>query len=75
MKTLQKFGAFSALYMAAAYLIGMAIFLAVLDYPSITDPTQKVTLLVEKQMIILFDQPVNVRVLWRIFDRTGACAA
>ena len=52
MKTLQKFGAFSALYMAAAYLIGMAIFLAVLDYPSMVDPIQKVTLLVEKQMII-----------------------
>lgn len=52
MKTLRKFGAFSALYMAAAYLFGMAIFLAVLDYPSITDPAQKVTLLVEKQMII-----------------------
>jgi hypothetical protein len=52
MKTLQKFGAFSALYMAVAYLVGMAIFLAVLDYPSITDPAQKVTLLVEKQMII-----------------------
>jgi hypothetical protein len=52
MKTLQKLGAFSALYMSAAYLIGMVIFLAVLDYPSITDPAQKVTLLVEKQMII-----------------------
>lgn len=52
MKTLQKFGAFSALYMAVAYLIGMAIFLAVLNYPSITDPAQKVMLLVEKQMII-----------------------
>ncbi len=52
MKTLQKFGAFSALYMAVAYLIGMVIFLAVLDYPSIADPAQKVTLLVEKQMII-----------------------
>ncbi len=52
MKTLRKFGAFSALYMAAAYLIGMAIFLAILEYPSITDPAQKVRLLVEKQMII-----------------------
>lgn len=52
MKTLRKFGAFSALYMAVAYLIGMVIFLAVLDYPSITDPAQKVRLLVEKQMII-----------------------
>ncbi len=52
MKTFKKFGAFSAQYMATAYLIGMAIFLAVLDYPSITDPAQKVKLLVEKQMII-----------------------
>ena len=67
MKTLQKFGAFSALYMAVAYLIGMVIFLAVLDYPSITNPAQKVTLLVEKQMIIFSNQPADVRVLWRIF--------
>ncbi len=52
MKTLQKFGGFAALYMAVAYLIGMVIFLVVLDYPSITDPAQKVALLVEKQMVI-----------------------
>ncbi len=51
MKTLQKFGGFAALYMAAAYLIGMTIFLVVLDYPSITDPAQKVALLVEMQMV------------------------
>ena len=51
MKTLQKFGGFSALYMAAAYLIGMTIFLVVLDYPNITDPAQKVALLVEMQMV------------------------
>ena len=51
MKTLQKFGGFSALYMAVAYLIGMTIFLVVLDYPSITDPAQKVALLVEMQMV------------------------
>ncbi len=38
MKTLRKFGGFAALYMAVAYLTGMAIFLAVLGYPSITDP-------------------------------------
>ena len=30
----------------------MALFLVVLDYPSITDPAQKVALLVEKQMVI-----------------------
>jgi len=52
MKTLQKFGGFAALYLAVAYLIGMALFLVVLDYPSITDAAQKVALLVEKQGII-----------------------
>jgi hypothetical protein len=51
MKTLQKFGGVSALYLAAAYLIGMVIFLAVLDYPSITDPARKVALLVEMQLV------------------------
>ena len=51
MKILQKFGGFAALYMAAAYLIGMVIFLVVLDYPNITDPAQKVALLVEMQMV------------------------
>lgn len=52
MKTLQKFGGFAALYLAIAYLIGIVLFLVVLDYPSITDPAQKVTLLIEKQMFI-----------------------
>lgn len=51
MKTLQKFGGFAALYLAVAYLIGIVIFLVVLDYPSITDPAQKVALLVEMQMV------------------------
>ena len=52
MKTSQKLGGFAALYLAVAYLIGMALFLVVLDYPSITDPAQKVALLVEKPMVI-----------------------
>jgi hypothetical protein len=52
MKTLQKFGGFAALYLAAAYLIGMVIFLVVLDYPSITDQAQKVALNVDKQGVI-----------------------
>jgi hypothetical protein len=51
MKTLQKYGGFAALYMAVAYLTGMVIFLAVLDYTSITDPLQKVALLVEMRMV------------------------
>ena len=52
MKPLQKSGGFAALYLAVAYLIGLVLFIVVLDYPSITDPAQKVALLVEKQMVI-----------------------
>jgi hypothetical protein len=51
MKTSQKLGGFAALYLAVAYLIGLASFLVVLDYPSITEPAQKVALLVEMQMV------------------------
>jgi hypothetical protein len=66
MKTLQKFGGFAALYMAAAYLIGMVLFLAVLDYPSITDMSQKVTLLVEKQAVF-FSTNLLMYVFFGIF--------
>ena len=52
MKTLQKVGGISALYMAVSHLIGIVIFLIVLDYLSITDPAQKVALNVEKQTVI-----------------------
>ena len=52
MKTLQRLGGLAALYMAAAYLIGMVIFLVVLDYPGMTDPAQKAALLVDKQTVI-----------------------
>ncbi len=52
MKSLQKFGGLAALYLAVAYLIGIVIFLVVLDYPGITDPAQKVALNVDKQGIV-----------------------
>lgn len=52
MKTLQKFGGFAAFYMAAAHLIGIVVFLVVLDYLNITDPAQKVALNIDKQMVI-----------------------
>ena len=52
MKNLQKTGAFAAIYMALAYLIGIAIFLVVLDYPSMTDTMQKVILLIQQQGMI-----------------------
>jgi len=52
MKTLQKSGGIAALYMAIAHLIGIIIFLVVLDYLNITDPAQKVALNVDKQTVI-----------------------
>jgi len=52
MKTLQKSGGFSALYMAVSHLIGIVIFIVVLDYLNITDPAQKLALNVEKQSVI-----------------------
>lgn len=52
MKILQKTGGIAALYMATAHLIGIVIFLVILDYLSIADPAQKVALNVDKQMIV-----------------------
>ena len=52
MKTLQKSGGIAALYMAISHLIGIVIFLVILDYLNITDPAQKMALNVDKQMII-----------------------
>jgi hypothetical protein len=52
MKTLQKFGGFAALYMAISHLIGIVIYLVVLDYPGITDPAQKLAVNVDNQGVI-----------------------
>lgn len=52
MKTLQKSGGIAALYMAISHLIGIVIFLVILDVLSITDPSQKVALNIEKQTVI-----------------------
>lgn len=52
MKTLQKVGGVAALYLAVAYLVGIVIFLVILDYLNITDPAQKLALNIDKQMII-----------------------
>jgi hypothetical protein len=66
MKTLQKFGGFAGLYLAVVNLIGMVIFLVVLDYPSITDPAQKVALLVDKQ-IVIFSTNLLMYVFFGVF--------
>ena len=52
MKTLQKFGGFAALYMALAHLIGIIIFIVILDYISITDLAQKVAMNVDNQTVV-----------------------
>lgn len=52
MKNLQKFGGFSALYMAIANLIGFVIFLVILDYLNITNPAEKVVVNVDNQQIV-----------------------
>lgn len=52
MNNLQKMGGLAALYLAAAYVVGIVLFLFVLDYPNIVDPAQKVALIVDKQMVI-----------------------
>ena len=52
METLRKSGGLAALYMATAHLVGIVIFLIVLDYLSITDPVQKVALNIDKQAVV-----------------------
>lgn len=52
MKTLQRFGGIAALYMAFAHLMGLIIFIVILDYISITDLAQKVAINVNNQAIV-----------------------
>lgn len=52
MKPLQRTGGLAALYLAVAYLVGLVLFIVVLDYVNIVDPAQKAALIVEKQMVI-----------------------
>jgi len=50
MKTLQKWGGAAALYQAAAYLAAIVFFLFIANYPSITDPLEKMAFLLENQL-------------------------
>jgi hypothetical protein len=52
MKTLQKFGGLSALYMAMSHFVGLIIFIVILDYISITDLAQKVAVNVNNQVVV-----------------------
>lgn len=66
MKNLQKLGGIAALYAAAAYIVGMVGFLLVVDISSVTDPIQKVTLLVENQTFLSLLHLI-VYVFWAVF--------
>lgn len=52
MTKLQKKGGIAACYLAAAYVVGIMLFIFVLDYPNIVEPAEKVALLIERQAII-----------------------
>ena len=52
MKTLQKSGGIAALYMAISHLIGIVIFIVILDVLNIIDPAQKLAMNIEKQTVI-----------------------
>lgn len=54
MNNLQKMGGISALIEALIYLAGMVFFLLVVDYSAVTDPLEKLALLVDNQAILYF---------------------
>jgi hypothetical protein len=66
MKTLQKFGGFAALYEAAAYIVGMIGFLAVVDVSGVADPVKQVALMADNQAF-LYIMHLIVYVVWGIF--------
>lgn len=73
MKTLQRSGGLAALYLAVAYLVGLVLFIVVLDYVNIADPAQKVALIVEQQRVI-FATDLLIYVFFGILLATLALA-
>lgn len=66
MKSLQKMGGFAALYLAAAYIVGMIGFLTVVDVSSVADPVEKVALMADNQTF-LHILTLIVYVIWGVF--------
>lgn len=52
MKNFQKLGGFSAFYMGLSYIIGIIIFLVLLDYPSIDGPEDKMLFIKDNQSML-----------------------
>ena len=66
MKKLQKMGGIAALYEAAAYIVGMVGFLAVVDVAGVADPVEKVALMAGNQAF-LYVMHLLVYVVWAVF--------
>ena len=66
MKNLQKMGGISALYLAAAYLVGMIGFLGVVDVSGVADPVQKLALMADN-LTFLYIMHLIVYVVWGFF--------
>ena len=66
MNNFQKMGGIAALYMAAAYIVGMIGFLTVVDVSSVVDPVQKVALMADN-LAFLYILHLIVYVVWGIF--------
>ncbi len=63
---LQKMGGIAALYEAAAYVLGIVFFIAVLDYSGVVEPAQKVAFLVDNQ-VSLYILTLFVYVVFSLF--------
>jgi hypothetical protein len=66
MNKLQKTGGFAALYMALAYLVGMAGFLLVVNVSGETVPVKQVALMAENQ-VFLHIMHMAIYVIWAFF--------
>lgn len=66
MNNLQRMGGIAALYMAAAYIVGMIGFLMVVDVSGVADPAEKIVLIVDNQFFLSL-LSLTVYVIWAIF--------
>jgi hypothetical protein len=66
MMNLQKMGGISALYAAAAYVVGMVGFLLVVDVSSVVDPVEKVALIADN-LTFLYIMHLIIYVVWGVF--------
>lgn len=83
MLNLRACGGYAGFYMAAAYAVGIVIFLVVLDYPSMVDPADKVALLARSAgmiwtsnlLLYVVFAPVLAVFAFAVHEAVGAAAA